>query len=154
MRAFSSAAWCCNCAGWTVTRDLDWLHESLRAIDRVFFGDELDGSVHIGWSRWRPAKVHFRYGAYLSPLFEGRTFFARGPANIVINPVLAHDWVPDSVVLFTIFHECLHAQRGPKHDAAFRLAERSFPRFEFVSQWGDENIDRLLAATPPKVRRA
>lgn len=118
-----------------IARDLDWLVDSLHAIDRVFFDDSL--GLSIRWGRFRRAKSGFTFGVYRSGVIE-------------INPVLALDWVPSCVPLSTIFHEALHHRFGDEHGELFRLAELRFPHHAESESWCAANVDRLMAATRPK----
>lgn len=127
-----------------MTRDLEWLHESLRAIDRVFFGDELAArGVDVRWDRYRPTKHTFRFGAWHAH-----------SKRIVVHPVLANDWAPDYVVLGTLYHEGLHVLHGPKHDARFLYLERRFPFAVEDAEWRADHHAELLTALPPELRRA
>lgn len=133
-------------------RDLEWLQETFTALDRVFWHDALtEKGVKVCWSRFRPVKCWFRYGAY-------------NPATkvIEINPVLQHDWVPDEVVCLTLHHEMVHAIQGPKtkshesmydHDRAFWAAELRYPYAETAYRWCEENINRLIEARPPRLTK-
>jgi len=120
-----------------MTRDLRWLRDSFRAIDRVYFSDSLtERGVTIGWMRWQPLKRKFTFG--MCP-----------PGRILINQALAHDWVPDYVVLGTIYHEQLHEILGPDHDHQFLTAEQRFPHYAQANAWEDAHLDDLIAASKP-----
>lgn len=125
-----------------MTRSLAWLEDSLRAVDRVFFHDTLaEHGVRIEWMRWRQNTRTFRLGCFR---FKTNT--------IEINPVLAHDWVPDYTLVGTIWHEALHLSYGPVHSEEFYAAESRFPHFAADTAWQRDNFERLIAARPPKVR--
>lgn len=125
----------------TASRDLRWLKEEFRALDRVFFSRQLQDLVQsVGWQRWRPTKVNLRSGSYCS---EQR--------RIEVHRVYAHAWVPDFVPSVIVYHEMLHAVYGPEHTPAFRVAEQRHPHFSEAMHWEIENFDRLLAAPRPSV---
>lgn len=95
----------------------DWLVESFLALDRVYFDDRLaDRGILVKWKKWTHKKI-FLYGVCHTE---------NQPPVIHINRVLAHPDVPSYVTMSTLYHECLHALLGPKHDLAFHLSERRF----------------------------
>lgn len=71
---------------------------------------------------------------------------------ITIHPLLDDRRIPEFVISFIVYHEMLHALQ-PKshkrpHDAAFRLAEKSYPRYDEVIAWQKKN-ERLLNGGKP-----
>lgn len=119
-----------------MSRDLEWLQDSMAALDRVYFSDSLGAQgVAIGWLRWRPSKANFRFGAYYP--HHGK---------IRINRVLAQLWVPDFVALMTVYHEMLHVHVGLDHDHEFRLMEQKFPHYAQSLLWEQENLTALIEA--------
>lgn len=127
-------------------RSLRWLRDSVGAFDRVFFGGAAAAQgVAIRWMPWRPLKQNFIFGlCWLPDVTEGRD-----RATIEVNRVLAHAWVPEPVVLLTVYHELLHVFLGPEHDLAFRLSESRFPHYADALVWEEANIDKLIAAPRP-----
>jgi hypothetical protein len=124
-------------------RDLASLESDLDAIDRIYYMGHLRATgITIAWGRWRKTTNTFRFGCYRPHL-----------KRIEINPILAEDWVPGYVVTGTIFHECLHHVHGRKHSAEFRQAELQFPHWIADEMWRTENLNRLIAARPPRRRR-
>lgn len=131
-------------------KDTEWLRETLAAIDRVFWHDELEhAGVQIRWGRWRRTKLTFKFGC----LWHGE------PKVIEINPILAYAWVPYEVAGFTVYHETIHAMRdkGPlkhhsryRHDKDFREAELKYPRIANADAWTAEHLNALILAKPPK----
>lgn len=122
-----------------MARDLTWLKESFRAIDRVYFGDALAVQGYkVLWMPWRPNKKVFIFGRCYK---EQRV--------IKINRALQHDWVPDYVVLSTLYHEMLHVVIGDDHDMTFELAEEKFVHFAKSNTWEDQNLTALLTASKP-----
>lgn len=120
-------------------RDLSWLRSTLAAIDRIYFFDALsDAGVTIKWMRYRRNKTQVRLGCY-----RFRTLV------IEINPILAHEWVPDFCLMGTIFHEALHFTFGAVHSKEFYVSERRYPHFVDDEMWQKANFERLLAARPP-----
>ena len=122
-------------------RTVEWLEESLAALDRVYFDDHLaDAGVRIGWMRWRPRKTYFAWGYCMVD---------EVPIRIEINRVLAWNVVPAYVVLETIYHEALHIVVGPEHDLPFTLAEKRFVHHGASAAWNAENYHWMLHAPKP-----
>lgn len=122
-------------------RDVHWLRRGLEAVNMVFFEGMLE-SVNIKWSRYRPVtKIEkFTYGSYLDNVIE-------------ISPVLAWYWVPDYVVMATIYHESLHHMVGMEHDLTFVLSEKRFPHHAEGLTWEARNWERLVKAANPFARK-
>lgn len=119
-------------------RDLEWLQDALHALDRVFFDGHLgDHPVKLRWMRWRPTKG-FVYAQYWD--CQGL---------IEVNRALAWLWVPDYVVMATLYHEALHHVVGMDHDLAFNLSEARYPHFAASQVWEARNINSLLGAKRP-----
>ena len=58
--------------------------EGLRAIDRVYFADELtDRGVTIRWMRWRPLKRNFLFGTYIDNEMIDISGYAKPAASLV-----------------------------------------------------------------------
>lgn len=122
-----------------MTRDADWLADSLDALDRVvFLGSLAAHGITARWMRHRKRKHSFVYGIY--DLDRKR---------IELNPVLRHEWVPECVALSVLHHEALHATLGMEHTHEFRLAESRFFHHVESEVWCAENISRLIDAEPP-----
>lgn len=120
-------------------RDKEWLEAALRAIDLVFFESHMaEYPVTIKWARWRQMRKgsEFVYATYL----EG---------TIEVNRALAWLWVPDFVVMSTVYHECLHHFTGHDHDLAFKFAEQKFPHYTDALLWEQVHFDKLVAAPRP-----
>lgn len=120
-------------------RDSAWLRRALSAIDMVFFDGLLEEhEVTVRWSRWRQVKPgsYFIYATYLEHSIE-------------VNRALAWHWVPDFVVMSTIYHEALHHVVGMEHDLAFRFAEQKFPHYAEAAVWEVENLQKLKEAANP-----
>ncbi len=122
-----------------VNRDLSDLRESLHALDLVFFDGHLgDANVAVKWMRWKKATVshEFVYATYLQNVIQ-------------INRALAWHWVPEYVVMATLYHEALHHIVGMDHDLAFTFAEQRYPHFAASQVWEAHNIQKLLSAPRP-----
>jgi len=120
-------------------RDIEWLRRALDSLDLVFFESHMaEYPVTIKWMRWKPCRSggEFLYATYLEGVIE-------------INRALAWDWVPDFVVMSTVYHECLHHFTGHDHDLAFKFAEQKFPHYTEALLWERENLAKLLAAPKP-----
>ena len=128
-----------------MTRDSDWLRDTLDAIDRVYWRDELERrGVSIRWARFRKTTKSFRCSAWWPDKLL-----------IEVNPVLSQDWVPDEFVVFSIYHETIHAMRDAQmrghsthyqHDPSFREAEMKYPHFAEAEHLEAENLKALIAA--------
>jgi hypothetical protein len=123
-------------------RTLADMRERLRAIDLVYFGGELEQrDVELHWIRWRP-EVSFVFG---------RCWPERG--RIEVHRALAWRWVPECVVLTTLYHEALHIVIGREHNREFHLAERHFVHLADAVRWEINNMERLTSAPRPPLRR-
>jgi hypothetical protein len=126
-----------------MSRDLDWLNESFRAIDRVYFGDALSiEGYKIKWMRWRPNKKSFCFGLCDKEL-----------KVIQLNRALQHEWVPDFVLLSTLYHEMLHIVIGDDHDVAFELAEARFIHHVQAQVWESEHLNLLIRCEKPGIAK-
>lgn len=124
-------------------RTLADMRDGLRAIDRVYFGNELESrGVSLHWMRWRPDRYGFTFGQCWPE-----------ELRIEINQALAWTWVPDHVVLTTLYHEALHIVIGREHNREFALAERAFVHLTDSVRWEAENMARLWEAPKPPLRR-
>lgn len=119
-------------------RDVSDLRESLHALDLVFFDGQLDDvGVKVKWMRWRPMiESPFIYATYLNNVIE-------------VNRALAWHWVPEYVVMATLYHEALHHVVGMDHDLAFTFAEQRYPHFAASQVWEACNLQRLRTAPRP-----
>lgn len=127
-----------------MTRDLDTLREMADALDLVFWDGALHArGVEIVWGRWRKSKSDIRYGAW----DEARN-------RIEVSPILKHDFVPNHVVLWVLFHEATHALVSSEHDSAFHLAELRYPHLVATELWLHANHAKMLATVPPRTRKA
>jgi len=123
-----------------MTRDQHFLEDILAAVDTVFFGERLhDDGVTIRWKRWRKTKNVSRVGCYwpCSKLIE-------------VSRLYQLEWVPLHAVVSLVYHEGLHHTLGPEHNDAFRIAEQRDPNFAVSEAWFEDNLERLLAARPPR----
>lgn len=137
-----------------MTRDLEWLRETLSGVDRVFWDGQLEAlGVSISWARFRPVKNTIRLGCC-----RPATKRIRHP-RLEMHMVLAEPWVPIFVVSQLVYHETVHALQIPpltrisaglKHDAAFRELELRHPYTVRTEHWVEENIVKLLAARPQR----
>lgn len=118
-------------------RDLDWLVSSFEAVDRVYFDDAITQKGYsINWQTWDTSTC-FIYGKCY-----------KGKKLILVNRILAHDWVPVYVVIGTIYHEMLHVVIGNKHNLPFKLAEDKYIHFNQAQLWESLNYEKLLNAKP------
>ncbi len=123
-------------------RNTAWLRRALHAFDMIYFEGQLqDRGVDIKWFRPQPAKESFLYGQVILP---------GGP--IMLNTVLAHDWVPTKIVLATIHHEALHVLLGEEHSPYFELMEKQLPYYAEVQLLENDLQSRLMQAPRPYVR--
>jgi hypothetical protein len=132
-----------------MTKDAEWLRETMHGIDRVFWDGALETlGIAIGWSRFRPVKNTIRLGC-----------FRPSGDSIEMHAVLGCDWVPTYVVSQLIFHETIHALQIPpmkrissglKHGPEFRELELRHPYTARAEHWVEENIAALLAWRPTK----
>jgi hypothetical protein len=122
-----------------MSRNLFWLRDSFRAIDRVYFGDavSIEGFT-VKWMPWRPTKSKFVFG-----------LCDKENKVIKLNQALRHEWVPDYVVLATLYHEMLHIVIGDDHDTTFDLAENRFVHYSSAQIWENSNLDALMKAEKP-----
>jgi Zn-dependent peptidase ImmA (M78 family) len=124
-----------------MSRDLLWLNQSFRALDRVYFGDSVSiEGFKVRWMRWRPNKKSFIFG-----------LCDKEKKIILINRALQHDWVPDFVVLSTLYHEMLHIVIGDDHDMAFELAESKFIHNTSAQVWEESHLTKLINCERPKL---
>lgn len=125
-----------------MNRDLLWLQDSFKALDRVYFGDSVTTrGFTIKWMNWRPNKRDFIFGR----CYEDKKL-------IVINKALQHSWVPDYVVLSAIYHEMLHVVLNDftnDHAIAFKLSEEKFVSFREAEVWETENLSKLIKCEKP-----
>lgn len=120
-------------------RDLIWLRESFKAIDRVYFGDALSiEGYRVIWMPWRPSKNSFTFG-----------LCDKDKKVIEINKALSHEFVPDYVLLATLYHEMLHIVIGDEHDMTFDLAEERFVHYAKAQVWEEGNLNALIIAKRP-----
>lgn len=123
-------------------RDLMWLMESFKAIDRVYFDDALSiEGYKIKWMPWRPRKKSFIFG-----------LCDKERKVIEINQALRHDWVPGYVILSTVYHEMLHIALGSDHDdhgVTFDLAESKFPHHAAVQVFEETHLNKLINCERP-----
>jgi hypothetical protein len=120
-------------------RDRAWLQRALNAVDLVFFESHCsEYPVTIKWMPWKPAKpgAGFLYATYCEGL-------------ILVNRTLAWGWVPDFVVVGTVYHEALHHIVGMEHDLAFKYAEHKFPHYTDAALWEQAHHDKLVNAQRP-----
>lgn len=126
-----------------MNRDLSWLKDSFKALDRVYFGDSVSGQgFKVKWMRWRPNKKSFIFGRCYK---ETKT--------VEINRALQHSWVPDYVVLSALYHEMLHVvldDYSNDHAMTFKLAEEKFVSFRQSEIWESENINKLIKCDRPQ----
>ena len=119
-------------------RDQEWLESALSALDLIYFEGQLrEDEVRVKWHKFRPAKNCLTYGEYFNK-------------EIRVNSVLARAWVPDFVVVSTVFHETLHHVIGMDHDLTFDLAESRFAHHTKALLWEAANIDKLLEESKKK----
>lgn len=123
-----------------MSRDLTWLRESFKALDRVYFGDAVSTEgFRVGWMRWRPNKKSFIFG-----------LCDKEKKVIHINQALKHDWVPDYVVMSTLYHEMLHIVIGDDHDVAFDLAEEKFVHHTKTQVFEESHLNKLINCEKPE----
>jgi hypothetical protein len=123
-----------------MSRDLTWLRESFRSLDRVYFSDAVSTEgFRVGWMRWRPNKKSFIFGEC-----------NKEEKVIRVNQALKHDWVPDHVVLSTLYHEMLHIVIGDEHDMAFELAESKFVHHTSALVWENDHVNKLINCEKPE----
>jgi hypothetical protein len=114
------------------------LREYLEHVDACYFDGHLDDlDVSIKWMR--TTALDRRCGQYVF-----------GSREIELNRRLAYDFVPRYYVLFTIFHEGLHALHGPEHGHAFHAAEKQFALSFESFMWEREHFDTLCGMPVPK----
>jgi len=116
------------------------MEDSLFALDRVYFSDELaHRGVKVVWLRWRPAKKWLRFADWDA-----------SQRAIRVHRTMALLEVPDYWVLSTLHHEACHVLFGPKHDARFMLAEQRFAHHAAAQSWfASGEWENLLDAPRP-----
>ena len=122
-----------------MTRDQEWLNDALAAFDLLYFEGELERrKIKVKWADIRAdnRSERFVFGTYYRK-------------TVRVNRKLAQDWVPSYVVLYTIYHECLHALVARTHNLTFQLAEARYIHHTKAELWERENIDRLCAQETP-----
>ncbi|TGK35109.1 DUF45 domain-containing protein [Leptospira gomenensis] len=70
---------------------------------------------------------------------------------IVINPILANEFVPDYVLEYIVFHELLHVRFPPRrkngknviHGREFRAFEKKFPDYRRANLWLKNSFHRF-----------
>ena len=122
-------------------RDIAWIHDAFDAFDHIIFLGELSArGVTARWMRHRKAKSTFVFG---------QCDFER--SRVELSQVLRWHWVPEYVALSVLHHECCHVVYGDEHGGAFKLAEERYLHHTASEIWcsDGDNLDRLLAASPP-----
>jgi hypothetical protein len=135
-----------------VHHDLDHILES---VNTAYFDDAV--TARIEWARRPRAR---RAGAPApTHILLGRCFIEDGV--IRIHPVLANKWVPQYVLTFVVYHECLHtlfthANQALEgwHPPEFEVAERRCVYRDRAEAWIARNLPRLIRAAAPKSARA
>ena len=118
------------------------LQEIYNAVNESLFANSI--TARIGWGRDTTGRrrTSIRLGVYDHKSREIR-----------IHPALDRPDVPRFFVEFIIFHEMLHqvfpsardSGRHVHHPKAFRVRERTFPRFELAMAWEKQNLKSLLS---------
>jgi len=118
------------------------LQELFNAVNESLFANSID--ARIGWGRDTTGRrrTSIRLGVYDHKSREIR-----------LHPALDRPDVPRFFVEFIIFHEMLHqvfpsardSGRHVHHPKAFRVRERTFPKFELAMAWEKQNLKSLLS---------
>lgn len=119
-------------------RDLD---EIFGRLNQEYFTDKIQAKIMWGRDVKSRNKSGFRYGSY-----------DEGKKLIRIHPRLKQDFVPQSVLELTVYHEMCH-QFAPSyrkngtwqsHHPEFKRKEREFKDFKDARNWEKHNWHRLL----------
>lgn len=122
----------------TDERDLDKIYERL---NQEYFDDKVQAKIMWGRDVKSRNKSGFRYGSY-----------DEGKKLIRIHPRLKQDFVPQSVLELTVYHEMCHQfvpsykKNGSwqSHHPEFKKKEREFKDFKDARNWEKHNWHRLL----------
>ena len=119
-------------------RDLDEIFERM---NQEYFNDKVQAKIMWGRDVKSRNKSGFRYGSY-----------DEGKKLIRIHPRLKQDFVPQSVLELTVYHEMCHQfvpsykKNGTwqSHHPEFKKKEREFKDFKDARNWEKHNWHRLL----------
>jgi hypothetical protein len=119
-------------------RDLDKIFQCL---NQEYFQNKIQAKIMWGRDVKSHNKSGFRYGSY-----------DEGKKLIRIHPRLKQDFVPQSVLELTVYHEMCH-QFAPSykkngtwqsHHPEFKKKEREYKNFKDARNWEKHNWHRLL----------